>query len=355
MLGLFVLPEVIDADFKGEIMIMVHTPFPPLCIMKEQKIAQLVPLEQMTKTLVKGNLPERGEKGFASTGGLTLLTVNLHDHPKQEIKIEYQGQRKTLMSLLDMGADSSIISPEQWPNDWPLMLTATTVTGIGGLQLANQTPLLKSTIDGKRISATFSVVTLPPTVQWPQISDIKATLAQASLTIAPEKIQLSSPWKYLGWVISEQHIKPQKVQLHMDIQTLNDAQKLLGDLQWLRPIVTDLTHCVHVSSEQRDALEKILDCVTQGQEHSGYLPDGLNPSSMQKLPLRLTADARERIRTKASLTLLPQLLQLKGYNKHLDQRIHLSPEDVDTHAYPCPQLISWCGPRISPESGSLIN
>ncbi|RLV98437.1 hypothetical protein DV515_00010855 [Chloebia gouldiae] len=297
MLGLFVLPGVIDADFKGEIMIMVHTPFPPLCIMKGQKIAQLVPLEQMTKTLVKGNLPERGEKGFGSMGGLTLLTVNLHDHPKRAIEIEYQGQRKTLMSLLDMGADSSIISPEHWPNDWPLMPTATTTTGIRGLQLASQSPPLKATIDGKRISATFSVVTLRPTVQCligrnilaqlgipnpfsgPQISDIKATLAQASPTIAPEKIQLSSPWKYLGWVISEQHIKPKKVQLHMDIQTLNDAQKLLGDLQWLRSIVgipnellatlrpllqgTNTTHRVRVSSEQQDALKKILDCVTQ--------------------------------------------------------------------------------------------
>ncbi|RLV98531.1 hypothetical protein DV515_00010720, partial [Chloebia gouldiae] len=210
--------------------------------------------------------------------------------------------------------------------------------------------------------------TQPNPFSGPQISDIKATLAQASLTIAPEKIQLSSPWKYLEWVISEQHIKPQKVQLHMDIQTLNDAQKLLGDLQWLRPIVgipnellatlrpllqgTDPTHRVRVSSEQRDALEKILDCVTQGQvfrrnlklpldltvwNGPAYLlaaitqllkktgeirePDGLNTSSMQNLPLQLTADARERIRTKASLTLLPQLLRLKGHKEHLDQRV----------------------------------
>ncbi|RLV98346.1 hypothetical protein DV515_00010892, partial [Chloebia gouldiae] len=54
-----------------------------------------------------------------------------------------------------------------------------------------------------------------------------------------------------------------------------------------------------------------------GEEHSGYLPDGLNPSSMQNLPLQLTADTRERIRTKASLT----LLRLKGNNEHLDQRV----------------------------------
>uniref|UniRef100_A0A8U8B204 dUTPase-like domain-containing protein n=1 Tax=Geospiza parvula TaxID=87175 RepID=A0A8U8B204_GEOPR len=51
MLGLFVLPGVIDADFTGEICVMVYTPFPPIQIEKGQRIAQLVPLEQMTKSL----------------------------------------------------------------------------------------------------------------------------------------------------------------------------------------------------------------------------------------------------------------------------------------------------------------
>ncbi|NXA37202.1 POK18 protein, partial [Eudromia elegans] len=45
------------------------------------------------------------------------------------------------------------------------------------------------------------------------------------------------PWKYLGWVISEGNIRPQKLSLHTELRTLNDAQKLLGDLQWLRPVV----------------------------------------------------------------------------------------------------------------------
>ncbi|RLV85404.1 hypothetical protein DV515_00016000 [Chloebia gouldiae] len=76
MLGLLVFPGVIDADFKGEIMIMVHTPFPPLCIMKGQKIAQLVPLEQMTKTLGKGVslcfYPYRSTLGENETGCIYL-------------------------------------------------------------------------------------------------------------------------------------------------------------------------------------------------------------------------------------------------------------------------------------------
>ncbi|RLV98358.1 hypothetical protein DV515_00010891 [Chloebia gouldiae] len=149
-----------------------------------------------------------------------------------------------------------------------------------GVRNANLTPTIPSNVIIYHYMDDI-LFTQPKPFSRPQISDIKATLAQASLTIAPEKIQLSSPCKYLGWVISEQHIKPQKVQLHMDIQTLNDAQKLLGDLQWLRPIVgipnellatlrpllqgTNPTHRIRISSEQRDALEKILDCVTQGQ------------------------------------------------------------------------------------------
>ncbi|NXV24886.1 PO113 protein, partial [Cepphus grylle] len=45
------------------------------------------------------------------------------------------------------------------------------------------------------------------------------------------------PWKYLGWTITQQIVTPQKLDLHLEIKTLHEAQKLLGDLQWLKPIV----------------------------------------------------------------------------------------------------------------------
>lgn len=65
----------------------------------------------------------------------------------------------------------------------------------------------------------------------------------------------------------------------MDIRTLNDAQKLLGDLQWLWPIIsftnddleplrpllkgTDPTTKVSVSPEQRAIIQWISDVITQ--------------------------------------------------------------------------------------------
>ncbi|NXG46501.1 POK9 protein, partial [Psilopogon haemacephalus] len=164
MLGLFVLPGVIDADYTGEIMIMAYTPFPPIMISKGQKIAQLIPLEQITKDISPLLKEQREDKGFGSLGDLILLTMNLNERPKRKIEIEYQGQRWSFLGLLDTGADSSIISPDRWPKHWPLQPSSITVTGVGGLTLASCTPPLQVKIAGKMITATFSVTTLPPTV-----------------------------------------------------------------------------------------------------------------------------------------------------------------------------------------------
>ncbi|TRZ07925.1 hypothetical protein HGM15179_019184 [Zosterops borbonicus] len=62
-------------------------------------------------------------------------------------------------------------------------------------------------------------------------------LEHQGLKVAPEKIQQSAPWKYLGWLITDAQVRPQKVTLHDNISTLHDAQKLFGDLQWVRTIV----------------------------------------------------------------------------------------------------------------------
>lgn len=176
MLGLFVLPGVIDADYTGQIMVMAYTPFPPLQINKGQRIAQLVPLEQMTKGIQPIRSQERKESAFGSTGGLTLLTLNLAERPKKKVEVEFNGQKRSFSGLLDTGADSSIITPHCWPHHWPLQPAATTVTGVGGFTLASRSPPLQVYIDGKQLTATFSVVQLPPTVQCLIGRDIMAQL-----------------------------------------------------------------------------------------------------------------------------------------------------------------------------------
>lgn len=65
---------------------------------------------------------------------------------------------------------------------------------------------------------------------------LQGQLTKAGLSIAPDKIQTTIPLKYFGAILDRQTIKPQKVQIRRDqISTLNDLQKLLGDINWLRP------------------------------------------------------------------------------------------------------------------------
>ncbi|CAD7693502.1 unnamed protein product [Nyctereutes procyonoides] len=61
-------------------------------------------------------------------------------------------------------------------------------------------------------------------------------LSSAGLQIAPEKVQREAPFEYLGYLISKQSIRPQKIAVRTSqSKTLNDFQKLLGDINWLRP------------------------------------------------------------------------------------------------------------------------
>ncbi|NWV72336.1 POK9 protein, partial [Malurus elegans] len=154
-------PGVIDPDCKGEIMIMAHTPYPPVRIPKGQRLAQLVPLPQLTKGLPALTHTPRPEGGFGSTGGLTLITLDLSTRPKTSCRLTYQGHSTVLKGLLDTGADSSVIDPAHWPLNWPTLPSPVTVTGIAGMTLAHRTPVLTVEIEGRQASAAFSITPLP--------------------------------------------------------------------------------------------------------------------------------------------------------------------------------------------------
>lgn len=63
-------------------------------------------------------------------------------------------------------------------------------------------------------------------------------LQNFGLIIAPDKIQQSPPYNYLGRIISTQTISHQNLKLQIDhLQTLNDFQKLLGDINWICPFL----------------------------------------------------------------------------------------------------------------------
>ena len=68
--------------------------------------------------------------------------------------------------------------------------------------------------------------------------EVTTTLQNHGLLVAPDKIQLKAPFNYLGHVMKESKIKPQKTQISVhSLCTLNDFQKLIGDINWLWPSI----------------------------------------------------------------------------------------------------------------------
>lgn len=61
-------------------------------------------------------------------------------------------------------------------------------------------------------------------------------LQNQGLQVSPEKVQIHPPHLFLGFELFPNKILSQKVQVRQDsLQTLNDHQRLLGDINWLRP------------------------------------------------------------------------------------------------------------------------
>jgi hypothetical protein len=75
------------------------------------------------------------------------------------------------------------------------------------------------------------------------LADLTKDLEGWGLCIALEKVQKMPPFQYLGQVIHGCLICPQKVEIRKDnLKTLNDLQKLLGDIIWLRSSLKLTTH-----------------------------------------------------------------------------------------------------------------
>ena len=106
----------------------------------------------------------------------------------------------------------------------------------------------------------------------------------AGLCIAPEKVQKFPPWKYLGWRIRAQTIIPQPLQINTNVRNLHDAQKLLGTINWVRPLLgisntdlgplfdllkgdTDLCSPRSFNSEADTSLQKVASAIASRQAH----------------------------------------------------------------------------------------
>ena len=67
-------------------------------------------------------------------------------------------------------------------------------------------------------------------------NEVRTNLTNHGLLIAEDKLQHHSPFKYLGYLMDRSAVKPRKLSIRKDnLQTLNDFQKLLKDINYDLP------------------------------------------------------------------------------------------------------------------------
>nr|XP_012415680.1 PREDICTED: endogenous retrovirus group K member 9 Pol protein-like [Odobenus rosmarus divergens] len=123
--GIQVMTGVIDSDYEGEIMVVTQTRV-PWTFKGGDRIAQLLLLPYVQ--IGQSQQIRRG--GFGSTDPLMVKWASLltqTDRPSMTLKV----RGRTFSSLVDSGADISVIASQHWPNTWPTQATSSSVEGIG--------------------------------------------------------------------------------------------------------------------------------------------------------------------------------------------------------------------------------
>ena len=112
MQGLTIIPGTIDSDYTGEIQRMISPPTKTFQIHQGQRIAQLLLLPCRTAIGHITTQSERQEKGFGSSDMFFWITGITQKRPMKTILIN----GKSIVRLLDTGADVSCTSGKDWPS-----------------------------------------------------------------------------------------------------------------------------------------------------------------------------------------------------------------------------------------------
>ncbi|TRZ06393.1 hypothetical protein HGM15179_020715, partial [Zosterops borbonicus] len=250
LMELFVLPSILNADYNEKIKIILQVSQPPTKIKARQRLAQLVPLPQLAKPLAPEH-PEARTGGFKFTGSVVMITLDLSTRPRRDITLTCCGHSITIKSLLDTGADTSIIDPK-----WPLETGGSTITGVGGVALAKCTPKITVSIDNRTVNSVLAVAPLPTRVRCLIGRDL---LSQLEIVLTNDHPLGKEP---LPAMLPEKlQIAPEKVQLQLK-PVVGIPNELLIEL---RPMLqeTNPTAKIVPTLRQHTVLQKITEIIQQ--------------------------------------------------------------------------------------------
>lgn len=117
-------------------------------------------------------------------------------------------------------------------------------------------------------------------------------LSTHGLRIALEKIQINPPITYLGRVIHSDTVTHAPMQLRKDhLHTLNDFQKLLGDINWIQPYLklttAELKPLFNILQGNSDPTSK-RELTTEAQEALKKVEKALSNSYVKRVNMSTT-------------------------------------------------------------------
>ena len=142
---------------------MISPPTKTIQIHRGQRIAQLLLLPSHTAIGHTATQGERQEKGFGSSDMVFWITEITQKRPMKTVLVS----GKSIVGLLDTGADVSCISGKDWPSSWPTHTAENELVGLGRAPaVAKSTKILDWQLED--ICGTFQPYIVPslPFTLW---------------------------------------------------------------------------------------------------------------------------------------------------------------------------------------------
>lgn len=126
--GVVVHLGVIDADYTGEIQIMMSS-IADVAFNQGDRIAQLIILPYHTISTDSPNTNTR-MGGFGSTNPLNVLWAQRITQQQPLVSCSIDGHNKEIKALVDTGSDITIIAKEHWPKSKSYSIIPCQIKGI---------------------------------------------------------------------------------------------------------------------------------------------------------------------------------------------------------------------------------
>lgn len=125
--GIPVMPGVIDANYKGEIKVMIGTPTRTIQLVHNQRIAHILLLPYVSLNNPVASSFPREKRGFGSSDATFWIQEIRSSRPIKTLRV----QGKAIEAPLDTGADVSCIVGKDWPRAWPTKIAPSVLGGLG--------------------------------------------------------------------------------------------------------------------------------------------------------------------------------------------------------------------------------